>query len=206
MLILRCPGLLGVRIQKLPFFSKREERESKRKQQAYWAEPGARFRASGRLSSGSSAAPAGMRGDSPRSPTAGPRWGCCPLLHQPLQGLTPRATTSARLLPTGGGVGSAPRVRVSLKAESAGRRRGSRRGAAWAAEADAGSVGRAGSRVPRLAQPRGACLSPESPAISGGSAGGPNPGRAARVRLQRAPVVARHPGSPQNSPPSRKTF
>lgn len=94
--ILRCPGLLGVRIQKLPFFSRREERgEVQRKQQAYWAEPGAR--------QPPAACPPAPRpppqacGVIHRAPTAGPRWGVLsPPLHQPLQDSSRRGPPPSR--------------------------------------------------------------------------------------------------------------
>lgn len=79
------------------------------------------------------------------------------------------------------------------------------KGSAWAAEAGAGARGRVrgadGRSCPLHGAPAGACLSPESPAISGPQHRRPQaPGPTVSVRLQRVP---KRPPGPSGIPPTK---
>lgn len=114
-----------------------------------WGAPASR-----RLSSSSSAAPAGMRGDSPRPDRGAPGVGSCPL-----PSTRPSSTPQAAGHPPAGCFQRTegtctPRARVSTRAESAARREQiAARGRRGRPRLMRGPRGRAGSRVPRLAQP-----------------------------------------------------
>lgn len=142
---------------------------------------------------GSSTAPAGMRGDSLR-PDRGSPWGLSTTLHQ-------RLWPSSRCLPH--------LPRACLLPSSQGYRRAAGEGISNGLKVPGGQrqiAARARGRRPRLrrgrgvrrgvlsladAAPAGACLSPESPAISGG--------QRRRPQTRAAPPVSAYSG-PQRPP------